>query len=709
MSLPSDPGQAALLLLQQGEAALAREHLCAHPLAGAEQDFLLGVCAHALNEIPVAVRHFALALQADGRHGRAAAALGALLAGQGRLSRAEELLQAFLTHQDDTQVRFNLAVILADTGRIDEAIRQYDHILASRPDDYGARYNRAALQAGRMKLGEAAADYRELVRLHPDRLLPWQNLADIEISQGHYEAALTSLETVLEREPGNAKAVLSAAIATAAAARFDDSTRYFERLRALDPTLWQSALDRLNGRGGTATRPEPRLLFLIRQHEHLSACDWSSWTLYGDVFRQMCLHPDNGELLSLAFRAVTAPITASQQQQLSTAIAAQHAADHLRLPARTPTPARLRVGYLGSRFGQHATGILLRDLPAAHDPAAVEVHLLDLGQDDGSDTATRLRRDIRVISLQEMDDETAAARIAELGLDILVDLCGYNDDPRPGILARHPAAVQVSWLAAPYTSGAPWMDYFISDAHVSPGEGWCTEAEVLLPHSYFLFSHDAEPPVAPSRPSLGLPDQRFVYACLNAPSRIDPDTFSVWMRILQQTADSVLWLLGDSSAVVLNLKREAEWRGIDPRRLLFAPRTTPQAHRTRLGAADLYLDTRHCNGHTSVAEALWAGLPVLSCPGDTFASRVGSSLLHSCNLPELVCENWTAYEQTAVNLWGDRTRLATLRQRLHDSRFHAAPFDLTQQARHLEQAFRHMRERFAEELTAAPFAVNDLA
>ena len=269
--------------------------------------------------------------------------------------------------------------------------------------------------------------------------------------------------------------------------------------------------------------------------------------------------------------------------------------------------------------------------------------------------------------------------------------------------------MQVSWLAAPYTSGAPWMDYFISDAHVRPGEGWCSEAEVLLPRSFFLFSHDAEPPVSPLRTSLGLPDNRFVFACLNAPFRIDPDTFSVWMRILQQTPDSVLWLLGDSSAVVLNLKREAEWRGIDPRRLLFAPRTTPQAHRARLGAADLYLDTRYCNGHTSVAEALWAGLPVLTCPGTTFASRVGSSLVHSCDLSELVCADWTAYEETAVSLYGDRTRLDTLRQRLHDTRRHAAPFDPSQQARQLEKAFRHMRERFAQGQPAAPFAVGDLA
>lgn len=695
----------AVSLLQQQRAADARTLLQSRPLAHAEQEFLLGVCAHALDEIPVAIRHFALALQQDAQHARAAAALGALLAGQGHPARAEELLRAFLGQHDDVQVRFNLAVILEDGGRVDEAIGEYSRILAAHPDDYPARHNRAGLYARQMKLGDAAADYQALIRHHPDRTLPWQNLADIEVSQGQYDAALERLQEVLRREPANAKATLSAAVAAAASGQFAASEGFFERLQALDPVLWQGALDRINGRGGNALRPEPRLIFLIRQHEHLSACDWSRWPLYGDLFRQVCQQPVRGELLSLAFRAVATPTSAGEQRQLSMAIAAQQASARTMTPVRAPAPDRLRVGYLGSAFGHHATGILLRDLPAAHDPDAVEVYLLDLGQHDGSDTATRLRRHTRVISLHDLDDEAAAARIADLGLDILVDLCGYNDDPRPGILSRHPAAVQVSWLASPYTSGAPWMDYFVSDPHVRPGDDWCTEAEALMPHSYFVFSHDAEPPVSPSRQQLGLPDHRLVYACLHAPFRIDPDTFTVWMRILQQTPDSVLWLLADSSAVVLNLKREAEWRGIDPRRLLFAPRTTPAAHLARLGAADLYLDTRYCNGHTSVAEALWSGLPVLTCPGDTFASRVAGSLLHSCELSTLVMPDWQQYEAEAIALYRDRDRLQQLREHLARHRHHAAPFDMPRQARHLESAYRHMRQRFADGLPPETFRI----
>lgn len=702
--------QHALTLLQQGQAQQARVYLQAHPVEHAEQDFLLGVCAHALQEIPQALEHFARALRRDPAHARSAAAAGALLAGQGHPAEAEQVFRQSLARQEDRQVRFNLAVVLEDSGRLEEAVAEYGRLIHAHPDDYAPRHNRAGLFARRMQLNEAAADYRELVRHHPDKTLPWQNLADIEISQGHYDAALARLQEVLRREPANAKAAMSAAIAAAASGQFDASTHYFEQLRQLDPALWQGALDRINGQGGTADRPEPRLIFLVRQHEHLTACDWSRWPLYADTFRQLCQHPARGELRSLAFRAVALPLEAAAQRQLSVAIAGQVSPGQSLAPAATPAPSRLRVGYLGSRLGHHATGLLLQHFLAAHDRHAVELFLIDLGGDDGSPVARQLRGTpgLEVMALQGLDDAAAASRIAALRLDILVDLCGYNDDPRPGVLARHPAAVQVAWLGAPYTTGAPWIDYVISDARVRPGEGWCTEAEVLLPQCYFVFSHDGAVPVPPPRPSLGLPDNRFVFACLSSPFRIDPETFDVWMRILQQTPDSVLWLLGDSSAVILNLKREAEWRGIDPRRLLFAPRTSPAAHLARFAAADLFLDTRYCNGHTTVAEALWSGLPVLTCPGPTFASRVAGSLLHSCDLSGLVMPDWASYEQEAVALYRDRARLTNLRQQLARARQQAAPFNLPAQARHLERAFRHMRERHARALAPAGFAVAEL-
>jgi protein O-GlcNAc transferase len=697
-------------LLRQGDALGARNHLMRTPVTHAEQEFLLGVCAHALQDIPQALSYFQQALRYDPAHTQAAAALGALLAGLGRHTDAEIVFRRCLRRIDDTQVRFNLAVLLEDTGQLDNALAEYSRLITQAPDHYAPRHNRAGLYARRMQLTEAAADYRELIRLHPEQTLSWQNLADIEISQGYYEAALQRLNEVIRREPNNAKALMSAAIAAAADGQFAVSAQHFNQLQQQDPTLWQNALQRLNSRGGSATQIEPELIFLVRQLEHLSACDWSHWSLCVDTFKRFCQHPGQGERLSLAFRSVALPLSSADQLALSTAISQQFHAPLLPAPAVTPMPARLRVGYLGTRFGHHATGLLLRDVLSAHDTASVDVFLLDLGRDDSGAISQQLRTTpgLQTVALHDFDDTKAAERIAALQLDILIDLNGYNDDPRPGILARRPAPVQIGWLAAPYSSGAPWMDYIISDAQVRPDDDWCSEAEALLPQSYFVFSREALPPITTARQALGLPDNRFVFACLNSAFRIDPDTFGVWMNILRQAPESVLWLLADSPAMVLNLKREAEWQGVDPRRLLFATRTSTSAHLARLAAADLYLDTRYCNGHTSVAEALWSGLPVLTCPGQTFASRVGSSLAQSCQLPELVMPDWAAYEQEAVALYHDRARLQQLRSRLAETRHHADIFNPATQAQHLEKAFRHMRQRFADGFPPAPFAVADL-
>ena len=701
--------QEACRQLQCGDAQRARSLLLAQPLAHAEQDFLLGVCAHALQEIPQALQHFAQALRRDAHHASAAAALGALLAGLGRHADAEQVFRQSLDHIDDIQVRFNLAVVLEDCNRLDEALAEYNRLILANPEHYAPRHNRAGLLARRLQLADAAADYRELIRRHPDKTLPWLNLADIEISQGHYEAALKRLEEVVRREPANAKAVLSTAIAAAAGGQFVESSHAFAQLHQLDPALWQSALDRINGQTGTASLPEPRLIFLVRQHEHLAACDWSRWPLYTQVFREFVRRPDKGECISLMFRSQACPLDAREQRQLATTVAGQYAAPAYQ-HAASPAPARLRIGYLAASFGDHVMGNVLRRFYAAHDPRRVEIIILSLAPFDGSAPAQEIRATphLQWLDLSRLDDDAVVQRIHALQLDVLVDLAGYNDNPRPGILARRPAPVQAGWLCATYTSGAPWLDYILSDPHVRPQDNWCSEAEVLLPECYFTLSTDGTPPVVPGRSSLGLPENRFVFACLNGPFRIDPDTFDVWMRILQSTPDSVLWLLGDNSAVVLNLKREAEWRGVDPRRLLFAPRCTPEAHQARFGAADLYLDTRYYNGHTTVAQALWAGLPVLTCPGNTFASRVAGSLLHSCALPELVMPDWQAYEREAIALYAQRDRLQALRQRLATTRLHAAPFNLPLQARHLEKAFRHMRERFAQGLPPVPFAVTDL-
>lgn len=669
----------------------------------------MGACLHALQDIPAAITAFTDALQRDPAHASAACALGSLYAGLGHRKEAESLFRQTLQRRDDAQLRFNLAVVLEDSGRPDEAQREYTELLKQYPAHYAARHNRAGLFARSNRLQEAAQDYQILVREHPQQTLPWHNLGEIELAQGRYDAAADLLQTVVNREPGNGKALLSLAVAQAANGDIANSRESFRRLQERDPQRWEEARARINNRRGTDTGIDPRLIFLVRQYDHLMACNWRQWPLFADIFRDFIRQPSAGEASALAYISMTSPVTMPEQKQLLAHIGAQ-VQQHCRPFTHTPSPAptRLRVGYVSTYFGHHVTGLLFRNFFAAHDRNAVEVFIIGLGPADDSDNLKKIRSTpgVHWQDLSALGDAEAAAAIRALDLDIAVDLAVYNDSPRPEVMGHRPAPVQVSWQGAAYTTGSPAFDYVIADTVVSPGEGWCHEAEVQLPDCYFICSHDGSPPAIPSRESLGLPADKFVFCCLNIASKLEPGIFDSWMRILDAAPDSVLWLLAGNTAQIINLKREAEWRGMDPRRLLFAHRVRPEDHIARMGAADLFLDTRHFNGHTTVAESLWAGTPVLSCPGETFASRVGASLVQSAQLPELIASSWDDYEAKAIALYRDRKTLQGLRERLAQTRLQSSVFDMSLKARHMEKAYRQMRERFAQGLPPVSFQVD---
>lgn len=698
-------------LLQQGNAAAARQRLMAQPQTNAEQDFLLGVCAHLLNEIPQALQHFTAALRRDARHARAASALSSLYAGLGHAAQAEQLLRQTLAQVDDAQLRFNLGVAQEKQDKLAEAINTYSQLLQLQPDHYGARHNRAGLFAQQMRLHEAATDYRELTRRHAGVTLPWQNLADLNISLGRYDEALTLLQEVRRREPGNGKAVQSVAVAHAALGQFADSDAAFRDLKALDPALWEAARSRIDASHQHSEHIDSRIIYLVREYEHMEVCQWSNWPRSAEVWHDFLRRPGPGDLTALSFRSLVMPTRSDEQREISRLIDHQARQDlQPRQWPATATPARLRVGYMSYWFGRHATGVLVRRFFAAHDPANVEVVLITLSPSDGSDIAAEIYASAsQVLDVSGMDDAQARAAVAALKLDVLVDFNGYTSGSRTGLMVDRLAPVQLHWLIMTASTGSPTIDYYIADAAVRPGDGWCDEAEVLMPESYFVFSpHTAQPPATPSRSSLGLPDKHFVFCCLNASQKIDPDTFTLWMDLLKARPDSLLWLLGGQAATIMNLKREAEWRGVDPRRLLFAPKIDHLEHVARMGAADLFLDTRYYNAHTTAAEALWAGLPVLTCPGDTYPSRVGKSLVLSCGLPELVAKDWQEYRALALRAVNDKEWLGGLRQRLAENRFRSAVFDVKRQARNVEKAYRHMRERFAQGLPPAPFNIADL-
>ena len=308
------------------------------------------------------------------------------------------------------------------------------------------------------------------------------------------------------------------------------------------------------------------------------------------------------------------------------------------------------------------------------------------------------------IDVTTVREDAVADLIRERQIDIAVDLHGYTGKPRPAILVDRPAPIQVNYLGYPGTMGADWIDYLIADRFVAPPEAarFYSEKLVYLPGSYQANDNKRDPAgPRPKRMDVGLPEQGFVFACFNANNKITPAMFAVWMRLLEQAAGSVLWLLDHGEAVRANLRREAEAAGVDGQRLVFAPRLPIAEHVNRLQCADLFLDTLPYNAHTTASDALWVGVPVVTCPGRSFQARVAGSLLHAVGLPELIASSLADYEAIALRLAHDRDAHAALRAKLIANRLTTPLFDTGQFTRGLEAAYEVMWRRWCEGLPPA--------
>jgi predicted O-linked N-acetylglucosamine transferase (SPINDLY family) len=358
---------------------------------------------------------------------------------------------------------------------------------------------------------------------------------------------------------------------------------------------------------------------------------------------------------------------------------------------------RLRLGYVSADFHSHPTMHLMRSFFALHDRARFEVFAYSIGPDDGSDYRRGVLRSVdRFIDIRAEKAIASAARMRRDGIDILIDLKGYTHEARPEIFALRPAPLQVAWLGYPASTGRGLNDYVIVDRVVAPAElaGDYGEKLAWMPNSYQV--NDYRQPIAdvsPGRAALGLPTAGFVYACFNKVYKIEPPLFSAWMRILGRVPGSVLWLYSGSSAARANLASAAERAGIDPVRLVFGETLPKPQHLARLAQADLFLDTYTVNAHTSASDALWAGVPVLTCPGDTFAARVGASLVAAAGLPQLACPTKEDYENAAVRLAHAPAELSAMRRTLA-ARERLALFDTARFVRDLESAFEAMWQRY---------------
>ena len=368
-------------------------------------------------------------------------------------------------------------------------------------------------------------------------------------------------------------------------------------------------------------------------------------------------------------------------------------------------PGRIRVGYISSDLREHAVGFGMTEVLELHDKTKFEVFVYYCGIPSADPTHQRSKAAVEHwLDLRGLSDEQAAERIAADGVDILIDLNGYTKDARTKVFAMRPAAINVNWFGYPGTMGTPYHHYLIADDGILPQhlQKYVTETVVNIP---CYQPNDRRRPVSehrPSRAELGLPQDKFVFCSLNGMQKINPRLFAQWLRILKAADNSVLWLLGGSDDSQARLRAHAEADGIDPARLIFADKRANPDHLARYPAADLFLDTFPYGSHTTAADALWMGVPMLTWAGRSFAARVCSSLVSAAGIPEMVAAGPDDYERMAIAFANDPASLKPIRKKLEKGRDRCALFDTAATVRHLEGAYARMMDDWAKNALPKP-------
>ena len=629
------------------------------------------------------------------------------------LDRHEEALAAFdeglSLSPDLAEAWLGRGNVLLSLKSFDQARDAFDRALSLKPLA-GAWFARGNLLFDLSRFDEALDAYARALALKPDHAEALLRYGNALFDLKGYDKAFEAYEKALSLEPGLVGARLGLGNIFLDLKRYDDALAAYDQALVLKPDLAQAWL----GRGhvfhklkrhdkaaidySEALKVDPQYPFLkgLLLHEKMLICDWA----------------DVGELISEVDdeirleRPVADPFgwqgVARSERSLQLCAEIYNKS---RFPlvckndfrGRVGGHRKIRIGYSSGEFRNAATSNLIVGMLECHDKSRFEVLCFDNGWDDQSEIRNRINASVHgLVDISKLDDLAAAAAVRESQIDILVNLNGYCGEERTRLFAQRPAPIQVNYLGFPGTMGAEYMDYIIADACVIPPDHrtYYSEKVVYLPNTYQ--ANDRKKKIEAhigSRAAFGLPPEEFVFCCFNNNYKIVPEMFDSWVRILKQIDGSVLWLIEDSEAAASNLRREGAARGLSPDRLIFAKRLPPPEHLARHRLADLFLDTLPYNAHTTASDALWAGLPVLTCLGQTFAGRVGASLLNAIGMPELITTTLSAYEQMAIDLAAHPEKMSFVRRKLNANRLATPLFNTERFTRHIEAAYIAMYER----------------
>ncbi|MGO9329636.1 MAG: tetratricopeptide repeat protein [Steroidobacteraceae bacterium] len=663
--------------------------LAQNPAAMVQAKFNQGLALHKHGKLPEAERVYGEILRRQPNHFGALHMFGVIAVQKKQTARGIELItRAIKLNAGVAAAHNNLGYALLDLRRPADALASYNRAIALKPDYAEAYCNRGIALRDLKRPAEALASFDKAIALKPDHAEAYCNRGNALRDLERPVDAVASYDKAIALKPDYAAAYYNRGAALRDLKRLEEAVACYDKAMIL--------------------KPHPAGVEGFRLQTKMYLCDWKN-------FASECVN-----LISVLRKgkANTAPfpllaLPSSSDDQLR---GAKLWVAHKFPPSEKPLwhgerykHQRIRVAYLSADLRQHAISYLTAGMFECHDKSRFEITAISIGPADNSALRQRLKRSFEhFIDAMSLSDNDIASLIREKEIDILIDLMGFTRNARTGVVALRPAPIQVNYLGYPGTMGAEYIDYIIADSIVIPEDSkqYYSERIAYLPNSYLV--NDSKRSISDkvfTRAELGLPSMNFVFCCFNDNYKITPHVFDCWMRILNRVEGSVLWLLEGNASAASNLRKEAEARGVDAERLIFAKRLPVADHLARHRQADLALDTLPYNAHTTACDALWAGLPVLTCLGETFAGRVAGSLLKAINLPELITTTQETYEHKAVDLATHSEQLANIKRKLTANRFTAPLFDTKHFTKHIEAAYTAMYERHQAGLPPAQIII----
>ena len=699
----------------------------------------LGIALHQIGEMRQAKEACEKAVTLKPDYAEAFFNMGNVLKDQGKLEEAIETYNKALSLKPDyAEAHNNMGVALQEQGKLEDAIEAFNKALLLKPDYAEAFFNMGLAFKGQGKLEDALEAYKKALSMKPAYAQVYNNIGNVLQDQGKMHDALAAYKKALALNPAIAEAYVSMGNVFLVQEKFEDATVAYNKAISIKPDLAQAhnnlgnvlksqgKLDKAIESYETALslKPDHSAARAQKLHQQAHICDWSTIEAnslqIGDLIavdeivpvfpilslddspkRQLTLAKKNSktfrELKPLKKFNVQADDTVAKKQ-----LNKDLGADQML--------KRIKLGFFSPVFHQNPVSILSARVLELLDQEKFEMFIFAYGKIVNDQYIDRLiKSGAQLIDASELTDKEIAELALEKDIDIAIEFNGFLQNGRLGILAHRPSPIQINYLAYPGTMGSDFYDYIIADEVVIPNENkeYYSENIIHLPNCYMPQDNTRRISKRPvSRTDFGLPENGFVFCCFNNSFKISPREFDIWAMLLDKVNGSVLWLMKSNKWSERNLRNEASKRGVDPNRLVFADKLPLEEHLGRLRLADLFLDTFNFNAHTTASDALWAGVPIVTKIGKSFAARVAGSLLTAIELTELITTTEKEYEELALSLATDSNKFMKIKSKLAEKKNSASLFDTEAYTKNLELAFVHAYQRYKDGLPPAEFKVS---